>query len=156
MRHSVRGRKLGRSTAHRTAMLRNLCTSLFTHERVRTTLMKAKEMRPYAERLITRSRRDTLAARREVARDVRDSDALRKLFSTLGPRYAERPGGYTRMYRLGRRPGDAAEMALIELVDAAPIAAAAEPGKDAAPAGKPKPKAARRGSRAARVAGSKA
>jgi len=151
MRHRDRGRKLGRSTAHRIAMLRNLCIALFTHERIRTTLMKAKEMRPYAERLITRSRQDTLAARREVARDVRDSDALRKLFGTLGPRYAARPGGYTRLYRLGSRPGDAAEMALVELVDAAPVVAAAEPTKDAKPAKKP----ARKGSRAERVASSK-
>ncbi len=119
MRHRVKGRKLGRTTAHRKATLRNLSTALFTHERITTTLMKAKELRPFAEKLITVSRQDTLHARRNVARDIRDKAALKKLFETLGPRYAERPGGYTRLYHLGHRPGDAADMAMIELVGAA-------------------------------------
>jgi len=118
MRHRLKGRKLGRTTAHRLATLRNLSIALFTHERITTTLMKAKEMRPFAEKLITVSRRDTLHARRNVARDIRDKEALKKLFETLGPRYAERPGGYTRLYHVGHRPGDAADMAIVELVGA--------------------------------------
>lgn len=121
MRHRVKGRKLGRTTAHRVATLRNLSTALFTHERITTTLMKAKEMRPFAEKLITVSRRDTLHARRTVARNIRDKAALKKLFETLGPRYVDRPGGYTRLYHLGHRPGDTADMAMVELVDAAPV-----------------------------------
>jgi large subunit ribosomal protein L17 len=121
MRHRVKGRKLGRTTAHRVATLRNLSTALFTHERITTTLMKAKEMRPFAEKLITVSRRDTLHARRNVARNIRDKAALKKLFETLGPRYADRPGGYIRLYHLGHRPGDTADMAMVELVDAAPV-----------------------------------
>ncbi|MCZ6651060.1 MAG: 50S ribosomal protein L17 [Acidobacteria bacterium] len=121
MRHRVKGRKLGRTTAHRVATLRNLSTALFTHERITTTLMKAKEMRPFAEKLITVSRRDTLHARRNVARDIRDKAALKKLFETLGPRYVDRPGGYIRLYHLGYRPGDTADMAMVELVDAAPV-----------------------------------
>lgn len=121
MRHRIKGRKLGRTSAHRLATLRNLSIALFTHERIRTTLMKAKEMRPFAEKLITVSRRDTLHARRNVAKDIRDKEALKKLFETLGPRYADRPGGYTRLYHVGYRPGDAADMAIVELVGAAEV-----------------------------------
>jgi large subunit ribosomal protein L17 len=127
MRHRLKGRKLGRTSAHRLATLRNLSIALFTHERITTTLMKAKEMRPFAEKLITVSRRDTLHARRNVARDIRDKEALKKLFETLGPRYAERPGGYTRLYHVGHRPGDTADMAIIELVGAGEADAALEP-----------------------------
>ena len=118
MRHRVGHRKLGRVTSHRIALLRNLATALFERERIRTTLIKAKELRPYAERLITLAKRedDRLAARRLVARDIHDKKVVKKLFDTLGARYAERPGGYTRILRLGPRRGDNAEMAIVELL----------------------------------------
>jgi large subunit ribosomal protein L17 len=118
MRHRVAHRKLGRVTSHRLAMLRNLATALFERERIRTTLMKAKELRPYAEKLITLAKRDEgrLAARREVARDIKDPKIVKKLFESLGTRYATRPGGYTRILRLGPRRGDGAEMAIVELL----------------------------------------
>ena len=118
MRHRVGFRKLGRITPHRTALLRNLATALFERERIRTTLMKAKELRPYAERLITQAKRDDdrLHARRLVAREIHDLTVVKKLFDDLGPRYATRPGGYTRILRLGPRRGDAAEMAIVELL----------------------------------------
>src|SRR5512134_3941832 len=103
MRHRVAHRKLGRVTPHRLALLRNLASALFERERIRTTLMKAKELRPYAERLITMAKRedDRLHARRLVSRDIRDPLVVRKLFDTLSARYAGRPGGYTRILRLG-------------------------------------------------------
>jgi large subunit ribosomal protein L17 len=116
MRHGVRLRKLGRTSSHRLALLRSLSTSLFRHERIRTTLPKAKELRPFAERLITMARRDDLHARRQVVRQIADRDVVKKLFATLGPRFATRPGGYTRTMRLGPRQGDGAEMALVELL----------------------------------------
>jgi large subunit ribosomal protein L17 len=118
LRHRVAHRKLGRITPHRTALLRNLATALFERERIRTTLMKAKELRPYAERLITLARRDDgrLHARRLVQRDIRDAGVIKKLFDTLGARFATRPGGYTRILRLGPRKGDGAEMAIVELI----------------------------------------
>ena len=118
MRHRVGFRKLGRVTPHRIALLRNLATALFERERIRTTLMKAKELRPYAERLITQAKRDDdrLHARRLVAREIHDVTIVKKLFDDLGPRYATRPGGYTRILRLGPRRGDAAEMAIVELL----------------------------------------
>ncbi len=118
MRHRVAHRKLGRTTPHRIALLRNLTTALFERERIRTTLVKAKEVRPFAERLITLARRedDRLHARRLAARDIQDRAVVKKLFETIGARYAARPGGYTRILRLGPRLGDGAEMALIELV----------------------------------------
>src|SRR5262252_1173089 len=118
MRHRVGFRKLGRITPHRTALLRNLATALFERERIRTTLMKAKELRPYAERLITQAKRDDdrLHARRLVAREIHDVTVVKKLFDDLGPRYATRAGGYTRILRLGPRRGDAAEMAIVELL----------------------------------------
>ena len=116
MRHNVRLRKLGRTSGHRRALLRSLTTSLFLHERIRTTVPKAKELRSFAEKLITLARRDDLHARRQVIKDVADKDVVKKLFTTLGPRFATRPGGYTRIMRLGPRQGDGAEMAIIELV----------------------------------------
>jgi large subunit ribosomal protein L17 len=118
MRHRVAHRKLGRTTPHRIALLRNLTTALFERERIRTTLPKAKEVRPFAERLITLARRedDRLHARRLAARDIHDRTVVRKLFDTIGPRFATRPGGYTRILRLGPRRGDGAEMAILELV----------------------------------------
>lgn len=118
MRHRVAHRKLGRTTPHRIALLRNLATALFERERIRTTLIKAKELRPYAEKLITLAKRDDdrLSARRQVARDIKDPLVVRKLFDSLGARYSTRPGGYTRILRLGPRRGDGAEMAILELL----------------------------------------
>lgn len=98
-------------------MLSNMATSLFRHERIRTTTAKAKELRPFAERLITLARRGDLHARRQAARTIRDKEALQKLFDTLGPRYADRNGGYLRVLKIGQREGDGAEIALVQLVD---------------------------------------
>jgi len=118
MRHRVANRKLGRTTPHRTALLRNLATALFERERIQTTLMKAKELRPYAEKLITLAKREEgkLHARRQVVQDIRDQAVVRKLFDTLGARFAARAGGYTRILRLGPRRGDGAELAIVELL----------------------------------------
>ncbi len=116
MRHNSGLRKLGRTSSHRLALLRSLTTSLFRHERIRTTVPKAREMRRFAERLITLARRDELHARRQVVEHLADKDVVKKLFNTLGPRFATRPGGYTRMIKLGTRLGDGAEMAIVELV----------------------------------------
>ena len=118
MRHRVAHRKLGRITPHRMALLRNLATALFEKERIRTTLPKAKELRPYAEKLITLAKRedDRLHARRQAAAQLRDPGVVQKLFDTIGARFATRPGGYTRILRLGPRQGDGAEMAYLELV----------------------------------------
>jgi large subunit ribosomal protein L17 len=117
MRHRKKGRNLSRTASHRKAVLRNLATSLFRHERIETTEAKAKELRPYAERLISQARRNDVHSRRLVARKIADREVLGKLFGDIAPRFAERPGGYTRILKLGHRKGDAAEMALIELVD---------------------------------------
>ena len=116
MRHRNKGRKLSRTATHRRATLRNLATSLFQHERVETTTAKAKELRPFAERLITLARRGDVHSRRLAGRRIADRDVLGKLFDDIAPRYSERPGGYTRILKLGTRKGDAAEMSLIELV----------------------------------------
>lgn len=117
MRHAIRNRKLGRTSAHRQALFRNQLAALIEHGRIRTTLAKAKELRPVAERLVTRSREDTVHARRMVRRWVRDRALVKKLFDEIGPRFTDRPGGYLRILKLGPRPGDAAEMAIIEFVD---------------------------------------
>ena len=125
MRHRVAHRKLGRVTEHRLATLRNQATMLLRHERIDTTLAKAKELRPFVERLITVAKRGledgaettrALHARRLVARDIADKQIAGKLFGTIAPRFAERPGGYTRVLHLGRRQSDSAEVAQIELV----------------------------------------
>ncbi|MEK6709836.1 MAG: 50S ribosomal protein L17 [Nitrospinota bacterium] len=117
MRHLRTGRKLGRTSKHRIAMTRNLVTSLLDEERVRTTLAKAKEVRRHAERIITIGRRGGLHARRLAAAYLKTPAAVKKLIETIGPRYKDRPGGYTRILRLPPRPGDAAPMAILELVD---------------------------------------
>ncbi len=117
MRHRVRGRKLGRTTAHRKAMFRNQLTALFTHDRIITTLAKAKELRPMAERMVTLAGTGTLPARRKVLTMVSDKEVVRRLFDEIAPRFTDRPGGYTRVMRLGRRRGDGAELAIIEFVD---------------------------------------
>lgn len=117
MRHRLAGRKLGRTTSHRWALLRNMATSLFRNERITTTTAKAKELRPFAEKIITLAKRETLHARRQVLRHIKDREVVTKLFDTLGARYATRPGGYTRIIRTGFRRGDNAELAVIELID---------------------------------------
>jgi len=119
MRHRKRGRQLSRSVPHRRATLRNLATNLFRHGRIETTIAKAKELRPYAERLITLARRGDVHSRRLAARRIQDREVLGKLFDDIAPVFKERPGGYTRILKLGHRQGDAAEMALIELVSRA-------------------------------------
>jgi large subunit ribosomal protein L17 len=121
MRHGQALRKLGRTTEHRIALLRNLSTSLFQAERITTTLHKAKELRPFAEKLITLARRDTLHSRRLAARDIQDRAVLKKLFDTLGPRFSQRPGGYSRILKLGWRQGDGAEVAMVELLGSEPV-----------------------------------
>lgn len=124
MRHKVGQRKLNRTTSHRLAMLRNMVTSLLRHERIETTIPKAKEARPLAERIITLGKRGGLANVRLASRTVKDREVLEKVFGELKERYAARPGGYTRILRKGFRRGDAAEVAILELVDrpAAPVA----------------------------------
>ena len=117
MRHRHKGRTLSRTASHKKATMRNMATSLFRHERIETTTAKAKELRPFAERLITLGKRGDLHARRLAGRLIADREVLGKLFDDIGPRFTERPGGYTRILKLGNRRGDAAEMALIELVD---------------------------------------
>ncbi len=121
MRHNLGYRKLGRTKEHRRALLRNLATDLFRHERLTTTLPKAKELRPYAEKLITLARRDDLHSRRLVLAQIFDKSVVKKLFDTLGPRFTARPGGYSRILKLGPRPGDGADMAIVELVGSEPV-----------------------------------
>ncbi len=117
MRHQVAGRHLGRNTAQRKALFRGLITDLFRHERITTTEAKAKAVRGEAEKLISLAKRGDVHARRMVNKTVLDKKVLGKVFDKLGPRYKERPGGYTRMFKLGPRQGDAAEMVILELVD---------------------------------------
>ena len=116
MRHQVSGRKLNRTASHRRAMFRNMATSLILHEKIRTTVPKAKELRRKVEKMITLARDGSLHHRRLVMKDVKDKEAVDKLFGELRERFLERPGGYTRIVRIGHRVGDAAPMAQIELL----------------------------------------
>lgn len=116
MRHRIAGRKLGRTTSHRVAMLRNLVTSLLEHEKVKTTDAKAKEVRPLAEKLIGLAKRGDLHARRQALSVVRKADVVKKLFETLSPRFQSRTGGYLRIVKMGYRPGDGAPVSLVELI----------------------------------------
>ena len=117
MRHGAAHRKLGRTASHRQAMLANMAASLIKHEQITTTLPKAKELRPYVEKLVTLAKKGDLAARRQAISQVRDVTQVGKLFDTIGGRYAERPGGYIRIMKAGFRHGDNAPMAVIEFVD---------------------------------------
>lgn len=117
MRHGMSGRKLNRTSAHRKAMLSNMANALIKHEQIKTTLPKAKELRPFVEKLVTLGKRGGLHARRQAFAVLRDNGMTAKLFDTLAGRYAERPGGYTRVLRAGHRHGDAADMAIIEFVE---------------------------------------
>jgi large subunit ribosomal protein L17 len=129
MRHRVAGKKLGRKTAHRVMMFRNMVTSLFDKERVRTTLDRAKAVRPIAEKMITLGKRESLHARRQALAYVKDPAVVAKLFSTIAPRFAQRNGGYTRIIRMGFRDGDGAQMAIIELIGSEFKPAKKEEGK---------------------------
>lgn len=117
MRHRKAGLKLGRTASHRDAMFRNMVTSLFKHDRIQTTDVKAKELRRWADKMITLAKRGDLHARRQALAVMREKDVVHKLFAEASQRYSGRQGGYTRVIKMGFRPGDAAQMALIELVD---------------------------------------
>ena len=116
MRHRVSGKRLRRDTSQRMALLRNLVTSFLERERIRTTLAKAKATRPLAEKMITLGKKDSLHARRQALRFIYKKEVVRKLFEEIAPRFTERPGGYTRIVKLGPRAGDGAEMAILEMV----------------------------------------
>src|SRR6266581_8226578 len=120
MRHQRAGRKLGRDSAHRKALYANLTSALIEHGRIKTTVAKAKEVRPVAEQMITLGRRGGVHARRQALKFLRSQDVVHKLFSEVGPRFADRDGGYSRIVRIGPRLGDAAEMVYLELVDYVP------------------------------------
>jgi large subunit ribosomal protein L17 len=117
VRHAKAGRKLGRDSAHRKALYANLACSLIEHGRIRTTEAKAKAVKPYAEKMITLGRRGDLHARRQALSELRSQEVVHKLFADVAPRMADRPGGYSRIVKLGQRQGDAAEMVYLELVD---------------------------------------
>ena len=117
MRHRRTGNKLGRTTSHRKAMLSNMATSLVEHKKIRTTHAKAKEARKVVERLITFAKKGTVAARRQVLKTIRNKEIVKILFDEVAPKYADRNGGYTRIVKLGRRVGDGASLACLELVD---------------------------------------
>lgn len=141
MRHGMANRKLGRTSSHRKAMFRNQLASLISNERIITTLPKAKELRPLAEKLVTLGKNDSVHSRRQAASVISDDTLVKKLFDTLGPRFSERPGGYTRIVKLGARRGDAAEMAILEFIGyelatetAAPAPKAEPKAKKSAPA----------------------
>jgi len=128
MRHRNQGRKLNVTTQHRHAMFANMAAALIKHEQIKTTLPKAKELRPVVEKLVTLSRRNDLAARRLAMSRLRDETQVKKLFDVIGPRYADRPGGYTRVLKAGFRHGDNAAMAFIEFVDRDPDAKGQDSG----------------------------
>ncbi|MBH20851.1 MAG: 50S ribosomal protein L17 [Rhodobiaceae bacterium] len=117
MRHNISGRKLNRTSSHRKAMFSNMVNALIKHEQITTTLPKAKELRPIIEKMVTLSRKNDLHSRRQAISKLQDNDMVKKLFDVLGPRYAERAGGYTRIIKAGFRYGDSAPMAVIEFVD---------------------------------------
>lgn len=135
MRHGKSGRRLGRTTSHREAMFRNLVTSFLNHEKITTTDAKAKEIRSVAEKMITLGKRGDLHALRQAASYIREKSVVTKLFSTIAPRYKDRPGGYTRIVKLGVRQGDAAPVSIIELVEEEikPKKVRQKPAKSAAP-----------------------
>ena len=139
MRHGVGGRKLGRTTSHRTAMLRNMVTSFLKHEKIETTDVKAKELRRVADRMITLAKEGGLHARRQAAAVIRDKDVVKKLFDEIGTRFADRQGGYTRIVKTGFRAGDSAPMAVIELM-AKPAEKKAKKEKPAKKESRPKAK----------------
>ena len=126
MRHHRAGRKLGRDSAHRKALYANLAGALIEHGRIKTTVTKAKAVRPIAEQMITLGRRGDLHARRQAMAFLRSQEIVHKLFAEVAPRFKERPGGYSRIIRIGPRPGDAAEMVYLELVDFSPVEQAEE------------------------------
>jgi large subunit ribosomal protein L17 len=140
MRHAVKGRKLGRTSSHREALFRNQLQSLVEKEKIITTLPKAKELRPIAERVITRGKHGTVHDRRWVLRWVLKRDLVKKVFDDIAPRFSERPGGYLRIVKLGPRQGDGAEMAVLELVEREATAAPEPEPKKAKEPKEPKPK----------------
>ncbi len=128
MRHRIKGRKLNVKSQHRKAMFANMAAALIKHEQIKTTLPKAKELRRFVDKLITLGKKGDLASRRKAISQLRDKEMVQKLFDTLGDRYKERPGGYTRVLKAGFRYGDAAPMAIIELVDRDPSAKGQDSG----------------------------
>jgi large subunit ribosomal protein L17 len=134
MRHHRSGKKLGRDSAHRKALYANLTGSLIEHGRIKTTEAKAKAVRPIAEKMITLGRRGDLAARRQALAYLRSQEVVHKLFAEVGPRYADRPGGYLRIVKIGPRPGDGAEMAYLEVVDFVPPTPVVRPQRVEEPA----------------------
>jgi|UniRef100_A0A7V3E7C8 large subunit ribosomal protein L17 len=117
MRHRVKGRKLKRTASHRNATLRSLATSVLKHKRIKTTLAKAKETRTFVEKLITKAKRNDLHSKRLIMSEIKDKEVVKELFAEIVPKIGDRPGGYTRVIKLGNRVGDAAQMAILELVD---------------------------------------
>ena len=140
MRHAVKGRKLGRTTSHREALFRNQLQSLVESERIITTLPKAKELRPIAEKVITRGKHGTVHDRRWALRWLIKRELVKKVFDEIAPRFTERPGGYLRIIKLGPRFGDGAEMAVLELVERESVSAPAEAPKETKAKKEPKPK----------------
>jgi large subunit ribosomal protein L17 len=134
MRHAKAGKKLGRDPAHRKALYANLACSLIEHGRIKTTVAKAKAVKPFAEQMITLGKRGDLHARRQAVAELRSQELVKKLFDEIAPRFADRPGGYTRIVKIGARYGDAAEMAYLELVDYEPASPLPPGAVAAAPA----------------------